>query len=1062
MDVSLILDPLNPSQREAVAAPDGNIMVLAGAGSGKTRVLAHRIAWYVSTQKCDPSNIIAVTFTNKAATEMRSRIEALLNSSIHNMWVGTFHGLNHRLLRENWREADLQQDFTILDSEDQYRAIRHVMRIMSISESTVSPKEIQWFINNKKDAGLRPQHINDQGNHYLYQMISIYQTYEDVCKRSGTVDFAELLLRAHELLRDNPDILQRYHHRFKYILVDEFQDTNALQYAWLRLLVSNNGCLFAVGDDDQCLDHSTMVTMANHTHKTIADINVGDQILSSFGHGNFAAAKITACFKQPYQGNMIHIHLAFGKTITSTLEHTHFAGYIADVSPQTFLTCLMYKQIDGYHLCVSCIDGPNHTVKTLEFQQHMLEQKADALWIINAYDNRQQAIKDAQMMKLKYGLLNDIYHPDAGESLLTDNGLHFNYPHYASQQYAADCASLIITLCADKHINHTHSAMHCLSMLIVKQHDKQILQDSNLGDHISQQGAHWLFSVTHHNFGKIMEIAQQIRKLLNCNTLLNGQVLKDKLPLIKANNICKGMVMATETGNFVVVERTELVKVNTIICDINVDGTHNFIANGIVTHNSIYSWRGAKIENMQKFKQDFPDPLLVKLEQNYRSTTTILDAANTLITKNKNRLGKKLWTTSDPGEKIALYNAYNEHDEARYVAEQIDSWYIKIGYYRDSAIFYRVGAQSRVIEEQLMRANIPYKVYGGMRFYERAEIKDVLAYLRLSAFNDNDISFERIVNTPTRGIGQRTLEILRDSARQQACSLWQATTQVLQKNNLSKRAENALQSFVDLIINMGSDQTLPLNEIVNNVILSSGLQEHYRQEKGERGLARIENMEELVDASKTFQDNATLSDMSTLQEFLAHASLESGEHQAGSHTDFVSLMTLHTAKGLEFPNVYLVGMEEGLFPHQRNVDDPIMLEEERRLCYVGITRAEKRLTMTYAQHRRLHGKDYYPIASRFINELPSEFIEEVRMGGSVTTPMFSRQVKHTFSNDDNLISNQEQQNYALGQQVFHATFGYGIILALEGPGNNIRIQVKFEQAGSKWLVAKYANLTIAE
>ena len=725
MDVSLVLDDLNESQREAVAAPSGNIMILAGAGSGKTRVLVHRIAWYIQTGQSSPFGIMAVTFTNKAAAEMRSRIETLLDAPAGGMWVGTFHGLTHRILRAHWQEAGLPQSFIILDSDDQYRTIRRVLRAMEIDESSFPPREVQWFINARKDEGLRPQHIDDHGDHTLYQMVRIYQAYEDVCNRSGVVDFAELLLRAHELFRDQKNILEQYRQRFRYVLVDEFQDTNSLQYAWLRLLIGDKGCLFAVGDDDQ----------------------------------------------------------------------------------------------------------------------------------------------------------------------------------------------------------------------------------------------------------------------------------------------------------------------------------------------SIYSWRGARVENMQQFKKDFSNPLLIKLEQNYRSTANILNAANALITNNNSRMGKRLWTEGKSGEKISLYNGYNEHDEARYVVEQISDWQCKTGHYKDSAVLYRVSAQSRVIEEGLMRASIPYRVYGGMRFYERAEIKDALAYVRLSTFQDDDVSFERIINTPTRGIGQRTVEELRSVSRQEKCSLWQAAQNILRDKSLSARALNALIGFVQLITHMGGNKGLPLDEAVDNVIKVSGLIEYYRKEKGERGLARIENMEELVSAAGEFNaEDEELEGMEPLQAFLAHAALESGETQADAHSDCVNLMTLHSAKGLEFPNVYLVGMEEGLFPHQRSSEDLTQLEEERRLCYVGITRAEKALTMIYTQHRRLHGQDYYPQPSRFINEIPAELINEVRMGGSIVEPMFVRTRQGgSVSEGDGA----DKGAYTLGQRVSHAKFGNGVILNLEGSGGNTRVQVNFEQAGSKWLVAEYANLETA-
>ena len=718
MDVSHILDSLNASQRDAVGASSGNLLILAGAGSGKTRVLVHRIAWYIATGEASPQSILAVTFTNKAAAEMRSRIENLLGQSIRGMWVGTFHGLCHRLLRAHWQDANLPENFQILDSEDQYRTIRRTIRAMMLDESQYPPKEAQWYINAQKDKGLRPENINDEGDVTTAQMIQIYKIYQQTCERSGAVDFAELLLRTYELFNEKESIRAYYQQRFNHILVDEFQDTNELQYKWLRLLIGNDNTLFAVGDDDQ----------------------------------------------------------------------------------------------------------------------------------------------------------------------------------------------------------------------------------------------------------------------------------------------------------------------------------------------SIYSWRGARVENMQAFERDFKNTKLLKLEQNYRSTTTILNAANKLIGNNSARLGKNLWTDGEEGELIGIYMAYNETDEARYVVDQIKKAPEQGIVFSDHAILYRVSAQSRVLEEALLRSKIPYRVYGGVRFYERMEIKNALAYVRIATFQDDDVSFERIINTPTRGIGNKTVEELRAIAKNDNCSLWKAAFHIIEHKLLSARAINSLEEFIRLIKKMSlTASELTLDEQVDGIIKLSGLINHFKKEKGEKGLARIENLEELVKAASEFEvgDDEELKEMNTMQAFLAHAALESGETQAGDKSNCVHLMTLHSAKGLEFPSIYLVGMEEGLFPHQRSSDDLKQLEEERRLCYVGITRAKKTLTLTYTQHRRLHGSDYYPQPSRFINEIPAELLCEIRLGGSVTESLFRNEETKSSGKDGQLT---------LGQRVSHAKFGEGVILNLEGNGSHMRIQVNFEKAGSKWLVASYANL----
>ena len=655
MDVSSVLEGLNSEQRQVVAAPPGNILVLAGAGSGKTRVLVHRVAWYLQTEQAAPFGILAVTFTNKAAAEMRARIETLLKRPTGGMWVGTFHGLAHRILRLHWQEAGLPDSFQILDSEDQLRTLRRVIRGMNLDENQYSPKEAQWFINAQKEEGLRPQHIDHRADHILEQMVAIYRNYQRTCDRTGLVDFAELLLRTHELLRDRDNLLQHYQQRFRHILVDEFQDTNALQYAWLRLLAGRDNHLFAVGDDDQ----------------------------------------------------------------------------------------------------------------------------------------------------------------------------------------------------------------------------------------------------------------------------------------------------------------------------------------------SIYSFRGARMENMQRFQQDFPEPSLFRLEQNYRSTTNILQAANALIAHNTTRLGKNLWAEGRTGEKLELYAAYNEHDEARFVVERISAARLNDVHYRDNAVLYRVSATSRVLEEALMQAQVPYRVFGGMRFYERMEIKDALAYLRLAANRDDDASFERVVNTPPRGIGQRSLEEIRGRARGENIPLWRAACALVEGKLLPSRNQAALQRFLGLIEQMAqSILDKSLGEAMSIVINASGLIEHYRKEKGERGLTRVENLEELVSAAGQFElDEDVHGEMEPMAAFLSQAALESGDTQADADSDAANLMTLHTAKGLEFDRVYLVGMEEGLFPHQRSSGDFAQLEEERRLCYVGVTRARKKLTLSYARHRRMHGTEFYPQPSRFLGEIPPELVDDIRL--AVRCPVIS-------------------------------------------------------------------------
>jgi DNA helicase-2/ATP-dependent DNA helicase PcrA len=713
MDVTSIIDSLNDAQRNAVCAAPGNQLILAGAGSGKTRVLVHRIAWLIQTEKLSPYSIMAVTFTNKAAKEMRNRIEDLQGSTLRGMWVGTFHGLAHRLLKSHWMDAGLPENFQILDSDDQLRVVKRVTRALDLDDSQWPPRQSQWFINSQKDEGKRAAHIDDWGDLHHKTMVRIYQHYEELCERGGLVDFGELLLRSHELWLKKPEILKHYQQRFSHLLVDEFQDTNTVQYAWLRVLAGNSCKVTAVGDDDQ----------------------------------------------------------------------------------------------------------------------------------------------------------------------------------------------------------------------------------------------------------------------------------------------------------------------------------------------SIYGWRGAKIENIQRFSEDFPDTQITKLEQNYRSTETILKAANEVISRNQGRLGKELWTAGEQGEKISLYAGFNEVDEANFIVEQIQQAPEEVAK-SDCAILYRSNAQSRVLEDSLLRAGVPYRVYGGHRFYERLEIKNALSYLRLLNNPHDDIAFERVINTPTRGIGAKSVENLRLFAREHGSSLWQSASAMIEKNLLAARAASNIANFLQLLADLTEGTIeLPLHEQVDHIIEASGLLEFHRNEKGEKGQARVENLQELVVATRAFawdeDENGT-----PLQQFLDTAALDAGDAQADEFEDAVQLMTLHSAKGLEFHTVFMAGVEENLFPHKMSAEEPGRLEEERRLCYVGITRAKVKLYISYAECRRLYGSDNFNPPSRFLREIPAECLQEVRLGSQVTRPVL-------FGAPDDI---EPQQGISLGGRVYHQVFGEGTVLNVEGAGDNARVQVNFDDEGSKWLVLQYAGL----
>lgn len=720
MDVSLLLDGLNDKQRDAVAAPSQHMLILAGAGSGKTRVLVHRLAWLMQVERVAPYSLLAVTFTNKASQEMRARIEHTVGVSLNNLWMGTFHGLSHRMLRAHYQEAGLPQGFQIIDSDDQYRLVRRVLKALNLDEKHWAPKQVQWFINGCKDEGQRPGMMSHGGDFNQETLIKIYAAYQDMCDRAGLVDFAEILLRSFELLKHNSDIRGHYQQRFRQILVDEFQDTNAIQYQWLRLLAGNHARVMIVGDDDQ----------------------------------------------------------------------------------------------------------------------------------------------------------------------------------------------------------------------------------------------------------------------------------------------------------------------------------------------SIYGWRGAKVENIQTFLKDFPEPVTIRLEQNYRSTGTILKAANAVITHNQSRLGKDLWTDGDDGEPISLYSAFNELDEARFIVSRIREWRRQGGKLVEAAVLYRNNAQSRVLEEALIQDGINYRIYGGLRFYERQEIKDALAYMRLINNRQDDAALERIINTPTRGIGDSSLDKVREHAKAEQQTLWASLQTMLHLNQFTGRAANAIKAFMDLINRLDDEiRDLSLDEQADHVIHQSGLHAMYSAEKGEKAQTRIENLNELVNACAN-QNYVNSEEMTALTAFLSQAALEAGEYQAEEHSDAVQLMTLHSAKGLEFPLVFICGLEEGMFPSQQSGDDPTRLEEERRLCYVGMTRAMQKLYLCHAESRRLYGQEQYNKPSRFLREIPAEYVEEIRLTTTVSRPT-------QFNRFGNAASHSAFENtgFKLGQRVLHDKFGEGTVLNYEGTGNQSRIQINFDLLGSKWLVTAYARLT---
>ena len=719
MDISYILDDLNEVQRDAVTEELPYSLVLAGAGSGKTKVITHKVAWLSKVKDINPLSLLTVTFTNKAAKEMRGRIESILGEQLNQMWCGTFHGLFHRMLKIHWEEAGLSKSFSILDGDDQNRIIKRVIKKMNLDEATWQPRQTQWFINKQKDEGRRKASLSMNATFVEEKMVDIMDEYQRTCDREGLVDFAEILIRSFELLDKNAELLKHYQDRFQHILVDEFQDTNEIQYLLLKKLAGKNGSMTVVGDDDQ----------------------------------------------------------------------------------------------------------------------------------------------------------------------------------------------------------------------------------------------------------------------------------------------------------------------------------------------SIYSWRGAKSTNLKRFTKDFNKVKTIKLEQNYRSSKNILACANSVIRNNPDRLGKELWSQKDEGEQVKVYRAFNERDEANFIVGIIKRWLEEGGRLSESAIIYRSNAQSRVLEDAILNSELPYRIYGGVRFYERMEIKNALAYAKLAINTDNDSQFERIINIPPRGIGIKTMDQIREHSKNENMSLWKSA-EILFREKDTKVAKN-ISSFFKIISKLQEcNFNENLDKFFGDLISLSGLKDYHGKEPGEKGRSRVENLDELISAtSEYFSLGEDANDERSLLElFLDQASLDAGENQANENEDAIQMMTLHSSKGLEFPLVFMAGCEEGLFPHRRSAEDPKQLAEERRLCYVGMTRAMERLYLTHAETRTIYGIDSFSPVSRFIKEIPEELIYEIRVASET-------EVKDKVF-EPRIVGGTEHKvgGFSLGDRVEHKSFGEGVILNYEGEGSNARVEVNFDNGGTKWLVLSFANL----
>lgn len=1091
---SRLIQGLNPDQARAVSSPDNShAMVVAGAGSGKTRVLTHRIAWLIEQCQLQPHAIMAVTFTNKAAREMEERLSKLLAGGPRGLWVGTFHGLAHRLLRLHWHEAGLNKDFQVMDSDDQKRWVKRVIAEQGWPDTVMPLKEAIAWINRQKDAGRRPSDIRPK-DAYEARFRQLYDLYSERVEKAGQVDFGELLLRALEVLRDTPALLAHYQSRFRQILVDEFQDTNVVQYEWLKLLSGGGARVFAVGDVDQCLVAGSLVETPQGP-RAIEEIKQGDIVLSRGPKGVVVPSPVTDAYRSKMAGRCVRITLASGKQITSTPEHAHFAGFRPRVSPQCHLTYVMHKAGKGYRVGTTRMYSGKQGGNALGYRHRSRGEHADAVWVVGVHEDEKSARLQEYTISMRYGLpmipfvkrarkgtgfcadqgmidvLFDSIDTDTGaSSLFTELGMSPDHPHYVAQSNLDIRKNVTVVMCAQMPFAATRTGVRPLHLVSAQSRDpgfEDAIRQACPGVNVRFEGVGGVgrrFTKTSTDLGRIMEIAHAAANRLGARIVISGRMGSRSgdysLPLMPASNIVKNMAMFASDGALELVVAVEHIEYEGDVFDLDVGGAHNFVANGIVTHNSVYAFRGARVGNMHDFQRDFSPLEVVKLEQNYRSTRPILEAANAVIEHNGNRPAKVLWTDREDERKVDLFAAYSEMDEAAFVVDRVVQRHGAGQAYATNAVLYRTNAQSRAFEEAFMRAGIPYRIYGGLRFFERAEVKDAMAYVRLLLNRNDDEALERALATPSRGIGAKTIEEVRKQARQQSCSFWQVASAA----GPDTRPRRALRDFCDWLDGVADGASgHPMEETLRALIDESGLRAHHEKDsKGETN-SRTDNLDELVSVASRFRAaRASASPqqadgLSTLSDFLAHAVLEAGEAGSGANGDAVQLMTLHSAKGLEFPAVYLVGWEQGLFPSQRALMEQGQLEEERRLAYVGITRAERELAICHAEQRTLYGRTAPALPSAFLDEIPEQWTRKVRpSSGSRTAPRAGNPQSRRPAPCPRAW---QADDWRPGQQVRHPRHGLGVVIASSGFGPNARVHAAFKGVGAVWVDVGREHLT---
>lgn len=1092
------LNTLNKEQREAVISTEGPLLILAGAGSGKTRVLTYRIA-YLIEQGIYPGNILAITFTNKAAGEMKERVIDLVGDDARKMWISTFHSACVRILRQDIEKIGYDKHFVIYDTDDQQKLMKECLKELNLDEKMFPPKDILSKIGSQKDILVDAdtyyrRNANDFKNRRVAELYSLYQK---KLKTNNAMDFDDIILNAIRLLKENPDVLSYYQRKFRYIMVDEYQDTNKAQYELINILAQAHNNLCVVGDDDQCVAEGVKVKTPEGS-VSIENINESTNIICASGRGESSIGIVDKIKKKEYKGLMVTIRTKSGKEIKATPNHIGFAK--VNANPGVYYVYLMYKKDMGYRI------GQTQGVRSRKNEYvnglfvRLNQEHADRMWILRVCKNKSEATYYEQFFSVKYGIptavfeakgrnismsqeqINNLFKNintyEAVLKLMEECMIFEEYPHHLSNAVVrGQSIRRIINLCSfgGKRYDNTKCCSHRIALITSGDDLKNTAFKKDFPVRNGQRNT-WRIETERKEYDDALLYAKKIAQL------------DGSLDISKKAKLCEGdsftympfahmrptmSVAVFDNGKIVedIIEEVSVEDYEGYVYDLSVPFFRQFVCGNVVVHNSIYGWRGADIRNILDFEKDYPACKVVKLEQNYRCTKRILEAANYVIANNETRKEKRLWTENPQGDTIRFYRADTDRLEADFILNKIVSLAEEGRPYRDFAILYRTNAMSRILEEAFVTSGIPYRVIGGLKFYDRKEVKDILAYLKVINNPLDAISLSRVVNTPKRGIGDSTIDKIKQYGNERDLGLYSSMLEIDDIDGITKRAQNAVNKFIGLMnyFLLNRDK-MKVSELIKDIMERTEYLKELKDENTKESLGRIENLEELYSAAVEFEET---NDDKSLPAFLERVALVSDQDTL-SEAGGVVLMTLHTAKGLEFPVVFIAGVEQGIFPHFSAQEDSSELEEERRLCYVGITRAKEILFMTCARQRMMFGRTMFNDVSSFIEEIPEDLIEDVspvrasfnRVYGydepavSSTRMHINKPVMKNTNVDSAPKNNINKEDIRAGMKIKHSTFGKGIVIAVQDSGSDKQITAHFEGQGLKKLLLSAAPIEI--